>query len=63
MIPDDDLEEGQLRQLEVDQRVVLPVDTHIRFIITAADVLHDFACPALGLKIDANPGRLNQASI
>ena len=63
MIPEDDLEEGQLRQLEVDQRVILPIDTHIRFIITAADVLHDFACPSLGLKVDASPGRLNQASI
>src|ERR1700753_1577659 len=63
MIPEDDLEEGQLRQLDVDQKVVLPVDTHIRFIITAADVLHDFACPALGLKVDASPGRLNQASV
>jgi len=35
------LEEGELRMLEVDNAVVLPVDTHIRFIITGADVLHD----------------------
>jgi cytochrome c oxidase subunit 2 len=49
--------------LDVDQRVVLPIDTHIRFVITAADVLHDFAVPSLGLKVDANPGRLNQASV
>jgi cytochrome c oxidase subunit 2 len=34
------LEIGELRLLEVDSPVVLPVDTHIRFIITAADVLH-----------------------
>ena len=63
MIPEEDLENGQLRLLEVDNRVILPTDTHIRFIVTAADVLHDFAVPALGLKVDANPGRLNQASI
>jgi cytochrome c oxidase subunit 2 len=63
MVPDTDLEEGQLRLLDVDNRVVLPVDTHIRFVVTGADVIHDFAVPALGLKIDANPGRLNQTSL
>lgn len=62
MIPTEDLEEGQLRQLEVDTRVIVPVDTHIRFIITASDVLHDFAIPSLGIKVDACPGRLNQTS-
>lgn len=63
MIPGEDLEDGQLRQLEVDSRVIVPVNTHIRFIVTGADVIHDFAVPALGLKIDATPGRLNQASV
>ena len=57
------LEKGELRMLEVDNPVVLPVDTHIRFIITGADVLHDWAVPALGIKVDACPGRLNQASV
>jgi cytochrome c oxidase subunit 2 len=60
MIPDDDLELGQLRLLEVDNRVVLPVNTHVRVIITAADVLHSWAIPSLGVKCDAVPGRLNQ---
>jgi heme/copper-type cytochrome/quinol oxidase subunit 2 len=63
MIPEDDLELGQLRLLEVDNRVVLPVNTHIRIIITAADVLHSWAVPALGIKCDAVPGRLNQTSL
>lgn len=63
MIPQEDLVDGQLRQLEVDSRVIVPVNTHIRFIVTGADVIHDFAVPALGLKIDATPGRLNQASV
>nr|GEZ57974.1 cytochrome c oxidase subunit 2, mitochondrial [Tanacetum cinerariifolium] len=63
MIPSEDLEEGQLRQLEVDSRVIVPVNTHIRFIVTGADVIHDFAVPALALKIDATPGRLNQSSV
>jgi len=57
------LEKGELRMLEVDNSVVLPVDTHIRFIVTAADVLHDWAVPALAMKIDACPGRLNQTSV
>ena len=60
MIPDDDLELGQLRLLEVDNRVVVPVNTHIRVVITAADVLHSWAVPSLGIKCDAVPGRLNQ---
>lgn len=63
MISEDDLEPGQLRLLEVDNRVVLPVNTHVRVIITGADVLHSWAVPSLGVKTDAVPGRLNQASI
>jgi len=63
MVPDSDLELGQLRLLEVDNRVVVPVDTHIRFIVTGQDVIHDWAVPALGIKIDAVPGRLNQTSV
>jgi len=50
MIPDDDLELGQLRLLEVDNRVVLPVNTHVRVIITGADVLHSWAVPSLGIN-------------
>jgi cytochrome c oxidase subunit 2 len=63
MIPEDDLEFGQLRLLEVDHRVVLPINTHVRVIVTAADVLHSWAIPSLGVKCDAVPGRLNQTSI
>jgi heme/copper-type cytochrome/quinol oxidase subunit 2 len=56
MVPESDLELGQLRLLDVDNRVVVPVDTHIRFIVTGQDVIHDFAVPSLGVKIDAIPG-------
>lgn len=63
MIPEDDLQVGQLRLLEVDNRVVLPVNTHIRVIITSADVLHSWAIPSLGIKCDAVPGRLNQTPL
>ncbi|KAG9227918.1 cytochrome oxidase [Amylocarpus encephaloides] len=63
LVPESDLEEGALRMLEVDNRVIIPELTHVRFIITAADVIHSFACPALGIKCDAYPGRLNQVSV
>jgi cytochrome c oxidase subunit 2 len=63
MIPTSELEPGQLRLLEVDNRVVVPIDTHIRIIGTASDVIHSFAVPSLGLKMDCIPGRLNQSSM
>lgn len=63
LIPDSDLEIGQFRNLDVDNRVVIPVNTHVRFIVTSRDVLHNFAAPSLGLKIDGVPGRLNQTSV
>ncbi|KAI3668488.1 hypothetical protein L1987_88510 [Smallanthus sonchifolius] len=62
-IPEDDLELGQLRLLEVDNRVVVPAKSHLRIIVTSADVLHSWAVPSSGVKCDAVPGRLNQISI
>ena len=63
MIPEDELEFGELRLLEVDNRIVLPQNTHIRVLVTAADVLHSLAVPSLGVKVDACTGRLNQTSL
>jgi len=69
MIPTEDLgansamKGGHLRLLEVDNRVILPTETHIRVVITSADVLHCWAVPSLGVKLDACPGRLNQTSM
>ena len=63
MKPEADLEEGDFRLLEVDNPVVLPLNTHVRVIVTSTDVLHDFALPSAGVKIDAAPGRLNQCSL
>nr|YP_009402837.1 cytochrome c oxidase subunit 2 [Compsopogon caeruleus]ARX96194.1 cytochrome c oxidase subunit 2 [Compsopogon caeruleus] len=63
MIPTEDLELGQLRLLETDNHMVIPVNTHIRLIVSAADVLHSYAVPSLGVKVDAVPGRLNQTSL
>jgi cytochrome c oxidase subunit 2 len=63
IVQEDDLTVGSLRLLEVDNRVVVPTNTHVRVIVTAADVLHCWAVPSFGFKIDACPGRLNQSSI
>ncbi len=63
MVEEADLEVGQLRLLEVDRRVWLPTNTHIRVLVTASDVLHSWAMPSMGVKIDAVPGRLNQTSL
>ena len=63
MLQEEDLSLGNFRLLEVDNRVVLPINTHIRVLITAGDVLHSWAIPSLGIKLDACPGRLNQTSL
>lgn len=59
-VPDDDLTGEQPRLLAVDNEVVLPVDSTVRLQVTAADVIHGFAVPSFGIKIDAIPGRLNE---
>jgi len=51
------------RLLDVDNIVYLPVNTHIRLLITSADVLHSWSVPSFGVKLDACPGRLSQASL
>lgn len=58
-----DLQPGNYRLLEVDNRVALPIITDIRVLVTAADVIHAWTVPALGVKVDAVPGRLNQLSV
>jgi len=62
MIQEEDLPTG-LRLLEVDNRVILPLQTHIRVLVTAADVLHSWCVPSFGVKVDACPGRLNQIAL
>jgi len=63
MISTEDLQPGELRLLEVDKALVLPIKTHIRVLVSASDVIHSWAVPSLGCKIDAVPGRLNQISL
>nr|ACP43669.1 cytochrome oxidase subunit II [Papio kindae] len=60
MLPPLFLNPGDLRLLEVDNRVVLPIEAPVRMMITSQDVLHSWTIPTLGLKTDAVPGRLNQ---
>src|SRR5690606_5968923 len=60
MVQDADLTPEQPRLLATDNVVVLPVDTNIRLLITASDVLHSWAMPSLGIKLDAVPGRVNE---
>nr|YP_010417741.1 cytochrome c oxidase subunit II [Precis antilope]USF17900.1 cytochrome c oxidase subunit II [Precis antilope] len=53
---------SNFRLLDVDNRVILPMNNQIRILITATDVIHSWTVPSLGVKVDANPGRLNQTS-
>uniref|UniRef100_UPI0030DECE72 cytochrome c oxidase subunit II n=1 Tax=Micronephthys minuta TaxID=1037237 RepID=UPI0030DECE72 len=60
MVPTEELQMGQFRLLEVDNRAVFPFNTEVRILVTAADVIHAWTVPSLGIKADAIPGRLNQ---
>nr|AZZ71867.1 cytochrome c oxidase subunit II [Holbrookia lacerata] len=62
MVPSADLDTGMFRLLEVDNRMVVPMESPIRMLISAEDVLHSWAVPSLGIKTDAIPGRLNQTT-
>nr|WGO58031.1 cytochrome c oxidase subunit II [Rhabdoblatta ecarinata] len=62
MIPINEMNNNDFRLLDVDNRAALPMNTFIRIIITATDVLHSWTVPSLGIKADATPGRLNQTS-
>ena len=65
IIPDEEIDasKGQIRLLEVDNRIAIPVDTTIRVLMTSEDVLHNWAVPAFGIKMDTVPGRINEAWI
>ena len=60
MVQEQDLEEGDLRLLTVDNPLVIPANKNIQILIPAGDVLHSWAVPSMGLKTDAVPGRLNE---
>nr|YP_009527948.1 cytochrome c oxidase subunit II [Plutella australiana]AYN50561.1 cytochrome c oxidase subunit II [Plutella australiana] len=62
MIPSNDLKINDFRLLDVDNRIILPMNNQIRIMVSATDVIHSWTVPSLGVKIDANPGRLNQTN-
>nr|AQV11446.1 cytochrome c oxidase subunit II [Mesomelena mesomelaena] len=62
MIPTNELSTDNFRLLDVDNRIVLPMNSQIRILVTAADVIHSWTIPALGVKVDGTPGRLNQTN-
>nr|YP_010478348.1 cytochrome c oxidase subunit II [Nesophrosyne sp. 242 GMB-2012]UVI59792.1 cytochrome c oxidase subunit II [Nesophrosyne sp. 242 GMB-2012] len=57
------LNDNEYRLLEVDNRIVLPFNTKTRILVTSMDVIHSWTIPALGIKVDGTPGRINQGSI
>nr|QZZ18165.1 cytochrome c oxidase subunit II [Badamia exclamationis] len=62
MIQSSDLKNNSFRLLDVDNRITLPMNNQIRILVTATDVIHSWTIPSLGVKVDANPGRLNQTN-
>jgi cytochrome c oxidase subunit 2 len=60
IVPTSELITGEYRLLEVDNRIVVPIQLEVRLLVTAADVIHSWTIPSLGVKVDAIPGRLNQ---
>nr|YP_009485736.1 cytochrome c oxidase subunit II [Canthesancus helluo]AVZ00872.1 cytochrome c oxidase subunit II [Canthesancus helluo] len=62
MKPTNEMEMSEFRLLDVDNRIILPMNTQVRILVTATDVIHSWTIPSLGIKIDATPGRLNQGS-
>jgi len=63
MLSMDMLKYKEQRLLAVDNKLYVPVESNVRLLVTSADVLHSWAVPALGIKLDACPGRLNQTSL
>lgn len=62
IIPQNELSLDSFRLLDVDNRIILPINNQIRILVSATDVLHSWTIPSLGVKIDASPGRLNQTN-
>nr|QWL15006.1 cytochrome oxidase c subunit 2 [Morphostenophanes sinicus] len=63
MLPALEASNYNFRLLDVDNRMVVPFSSNIRMLISAADVIHSWTLPSMGVKVDATPGRLNQVAI
>nr|YP_009185946.1 cytochrome c oxidase subunit II [Scaphidium quadrimaculatum]ALO70887.1 cytochrome c oxidase subunit 2 [Scaphidium quadrimaculatum] len=62
MTPSNEMKIFSFRLLDVDNRLVIPFNSQIRMLVTAADVIHSWTIPSMSVKIDATPGRLNQVN-
>nr|YP_009691998.1 cytochrome c oxidase subunit 2 [Paradyschiria parvula]QEG77633.1 cytochrome c oxidase subunit 2 [Paradyschiria parvula] len=62
MIPSNEMNLYSFRLLDVDNRIIIPMNSQIRMLISSADVIHSWTIPSLGIKTDGTPGRLNQIS-
>nr|QDI93468.1 cytochrome c oxidase subunit II [Pygovepres vaccinicola] len=63
MKPSNSLENNEFRLIDVDNRIILPMNSNIRILVTSSDVIHSWTIPSLGVKIDGTPGRLNQGTL
>nr|YP_009180587.1 cytochrome c oxidase subunit II [Calameuta idolon]ALM04143.1 cytochrome c oxidase subunit II [Calameuta idolon] len=63
MIPTEELNTNEFRLLEVNNRMVIPFNTQIRLLVSSVDVIHSWTIPAMGIKVDATPGRINQTGL
>jgi heme/copper-type cytochrome/quinol oxidase subunit 2 len=61
MLSENDIKNGQLRLLNVDNEIYMPILTPIRLLVTSEDVIHSWSIPSTGIKVDAIPGRINQS--
>nr|YP_010372100.1 cytochrome c oxidase subunit II [Leucoma salicis]UOX27460.1 cytochrome c oxidase subunit II [Leucoma salicis] len=62
MIQNNELNKNNFRLLHVDNRIILPINNQIRIMLSSTDVIHSWTIPSFGVKIDANPGRINQTN-
>jgi len=63
IVPENILNLGEFRLLEVDNRLIIPINTEVRLLVSSSDVIHAWTIPVLGIKVDAIPGRLNQLGL
>jgi heme/copper-type cytochrome/quinol oxidase subunit 2 len=63
LILEEELKQGELRLLEVDYWLILPINIEIRLLVSSVDVIHSFSVPSFGIKVDGIPGRTNEVPL